>query len=70
METLRVMHMQVVGWLLASLSTEALREQKRDVTVQAWGQKTLRATKLKIRASKGQCEPKEKGFKELQEERP
>jgi hypothetical protein len=30
------------------LSTEALRELKRDGRVQAWGQKTLRAIKLKI----------------------
>jgi hypothetical protein len=42
------MHMQVVGEAIASLSTKVLREQKRDGTVQAWGQKTLRAIKLKI----------------------
>jgi hypothetical protein len=48
-ETLGDMHMQFLGhcWF-ASLSTEALRELKRDGTVQAWGQKTLRAIKLKI----------------------
>jgi hypothetical protein len=49
------------------LNTEALRELKRDETVQAWTQKTLRA-------NMGQCKPKEKGFKqgfkELQEVRP
>jgi hypothetical protein len=46
--------------LFTSLSTKALRELKRDETVQAWGQKTLRAIKLKdkLRASMGQCEPK------------
>jgi hypothetical protein len=38
----------VFKWLLfVSLSTEALRKLKRDGTVQAWGQKTLRAIKLK-----------------------
>jgi hypothetical protein len=42
------MHMEVVGQLFASLSTEALRELNRDGTVQAWGQKTFRAIKLKI----------------------
>jgi hypothetical protein len=40
--------MQVVARLFASLSTKALRELKRDETVQAWGQKTLKAIKLKI----------------------
>jgi hypothetical protein len=30
------------------LSTKALRELKRDETVQTWGQKTLKAIKLKI----------------------
>jgi hypothetical protein len=34
------------------LSTEVLRELKRDGTVQAWGQKTLKAIKLKRRYSK------------------
>jgi hypothetical protein len=37
-----------VQLLFASLSTQALRKLKRDGTVQGWGQKTLRATKLKI----------------------
>jgi hypothetical protein len=54
--------------------TEALRALQGDGTVQAWGQKTLRATKLKVRASTGQCEPKERGlkqgFEELQGVRP
>jgi hypothetical protein len=31
--------------------------------VQAWGQETLRA-KDKLRANMGQCEPKERGFKQ------
>jgi hypothetical protein len=62
-------------WLFAGLSTKALRELKRDGTVQAWGQKTLRAIKLeKLRANMGQSEPKERGFKqgfkELQGARP
>jgi hypothetical protein len=37
------------------LSTKALREQRTDETGQAWGQKTLRAIKLKIRVNMGQC---------------
>jgi hypothetical protein len=40
--------MQVAGMAVASLSTQALRELKRDGTVQAWGQKTLKAIKPKI----------------------
>jgi hypothetical protein len=57
------------------LSTEALRAKER-WAVQAWGQKSLRAIKLKdkLRVNMGQCEPKERdfkqGFKELQEARP
>jgi hypothetical protein len=34
------------------LSTETLRKLKRDGTVQAWRQETLRAIKLKIRANR------------------
>jgi hypothetical protein len=33
---------------VAHLSTEALRKLKKDGTVKAWGQKTLRAINLKI----------------------
>jgi hypothetical protein len=33
--------------LLASLTTEAVRKLKKDGTMQAWGQKTLRTIKLK-----------------------
>jgi hypothetical protein len=40
--------MQFSGTTVASLSTKALRKLKRDGTVPAWGQKTLRAIKLKI----------------------
>jgi hypothetical protein len=36
------------GCWFISLSTKALREQKRDETTQAWRQKTLRMIKLKI----------------------
>jgi hypothetical protein len=62
------MHVQVFAqtWLFASLSTKALRELKRDGTVQAWGQKTLR--EIKLRANMGQWEPKERGFKQGFEE--
>jgi hypothetical protein len=51
------MHRSLLG--AASLSTEALRKLKGDGTVQAWGQKTLRARGLdfehmiKARAHKG-----------------
>jgi hypothetical protein len=44
------MHRSLLG--VASLSTEALRKLKGDGTVQAWGQKTLRAIKLKINYEK------------------
>jgi hypothetical protein len=39
--------MQFSGMAVASLSTEALRKLKRNGTVQAWGQKTLRTIKLR-----------------------
>jgi hypothetical protein len=38
--------------LFANLSTKALRQLKRNGTVQAWGKKTLRAIKLKISSEK------------------
>jgi hypothetical protein len=40
--------MQVLGVAVAHLSTEALRKLKRDGTMKAWGQKTLRAIRLEI----------------------
>jgi hypothetical protein len=46
--TLSVMHKQVVGMAVCKFEHKALRELKRDETVQAWRQKTLRAIKLKI----------------------
>jgi hypothetical protein len=36
------MHMQVAGTAVYKLSMEALRELKRDGTVQAWGQKDFK----------------------------
>jgi hypothetical protein len=40
--------MQFLGVDVAGLSTKALRKVKRDGTVQARGQKSLRTIKLKI----------------------
>jgi hypothetical protein len=56
------MHIQFSGMAVASLTTEALRKLKRDGTVQAWGQKTLRV--IKQRENMGQCKSKERGFKQ------
>jgi hypothetical protein len=47
-------------------NTEALRELKSDETVQAWGAKDFKSNqaKDKLRANMGQCQPKERGFKQ------
>jgi hypothetical protein len=65
----------LLAWLFASLSTKALRELKRDGTVQAWGEKDFKSNWAKGKLPlaylfRGQGKPKEKGFKELQGVKP
>jgi hypothetical protein len=64
------MHMQVVSGAVCKFEHRGFQRAKERWDSATRGQKTLRTIKLKIRANMGQCEPKERGFKELRGVRP